>query len=77
MLKVLILALSIFQNYHIDRIETDLPAAISYSIAEADCTLNENYYSCLMACNQSIEWLSIKDTIEIMPACADIFNRGQ
>lgn len=71
-MRVLLLAWSILSaNYHVDTPQ-DIPAAISYSLAEADCRLNESPNSCVMACNAAIQWLDKANIIAIMPTCVEV-----
>ena len=73
MFKVLIIAFSIFNNYTDNMDDGPIYEAISYSLAEADCRINETHNSCIMACMASRQWINEEEMVEIMPACDEIF----
>ena len=77
MLKILLLALQLFTSHWNIENPDNFIDGVAYSLAEADCTLNPtSHYSCIMACNASVQWLSYADTIESMPACLTILRAG-
>ena len=63
-IKIFIMALNIMSNhYNIESIN-DVPSAISYSIAAADCQMTNNFDSCRIACYQDIQWHRYSDVME-------------